>query len=230
MPNNTPSPKKKSEEILPQIPKKTSKYSADTDEIPHAIHPVTGERIPYTLTKTGYKYPVAMLGGLPGAHRQTILTPELTQEITRLLLDGNYIETAVQAAGVHKDTFFTWMKNAERDTANGLYAGWNDAPDQSRYIAFADSVKLAFARAETDMVYELRHHRDVKTFQPIAWILERTRQQRYGQRQQVDVTHTVSGPDVPPPASTYDAWIERREKENAQLQAHAEDTSYTDVT
>jgi len=218
MSNNTPSPKKKSEEISPQ-----------TSEKQYAIHPVTGEKHPFVPTKTGDKFPVAMLGGLPGAHRPTKCDIDLTIQICNSLRHGAYIETACEAAGIHTQKYYEWMKYADRDEQAGKPPGFHQDKGESPYIAFRDSVKISFHQAENNLLEKIHNGEGDKTWMRLAWILERTRQQRYGQRQQVDVTHTVAGPDVPPPASTYDAWIERRNSENAALQDKADDAEYKEL-
>ena len=50
---------------------------------------------------------------MPGKSK-TKLTPELQERILLHLRVGAYVETAAACAGIHKDTFYEWMKKGAR--------------------------------------------------------------------------------------------------------------------
>lgn len=55
------------------------------------------------------------------------LTDELIEEISLLLRRGNYIETAVAACGISKDTFYRWLKDGKNDRSDSLQKKLSDA-------------------------------------------------------------------------------------------------------
>lgn len=60
----------------------------------------------------------------PGA--PTKLTPELIDKISSYIRLGAYVETAAASAGVHKATFYEWMKKGAQKKS-GLCRALNDA-------------------------------------------------------------------------------------------------------
>jgi transposase len=109
--------------------------------------------------------------------RKTLLTDELSGEICDLLEQGNYLETAAQAAGVSIKTVYHWMKRG--------------ADGEAPYGAFLDAVTRARAKAETDLVQTVRTGDGVGTsFGPAkaaAHLLAVTRPQRFATRINVKV-------------------------------------------
>ena len=71
------------------------------------------------------------------------LTPELIEKMIPSIEAGNYVETVCQAHGVHRTTYYKWIKKGEK-AKSGIY----------RY--FFDTVKLAEARAEQKLIEEWR--------------------------------------------------------------------------
>jgi transposase len=115
--------------------------------------------------------------------RPTKLTPELTAEIVRLLRLGNYVETAAQACGVSKDTLYLWLRKGARA---------NSGPHKD----FSDAVKDAMFKAEitlTGLIARAAQGTKEKpgAWQAAAWLLERTRPERYRLRAGADVESTV---------------------------------------
>ena len=126
------------------------------------------------------------------------LTPERQQLIIEYLRGANYASTACAAAGIAEDTFYTWLEKG-REGRKG-------------YSEFADAVKKAQAEAEMLHVnrivkaglaeqYVLERRaitkKDGSTEEIVkykapewtasAWILERTRWERFGQHTSMDV-------------------------------------------
>ena len=100
------------------------------------------------------------------------LTPELQDKILLHLRVGAYVETAAACAGIHKDTFYEWMKKGAR----GL------AP----YRAFADSVHKAVAESESrDLATILKAAQS--QWQAAAWRLERRFPEKYGRNDRMKI-------------------------------------------
>jgi len=160
-------------------------------------------------------------------HRPTRCTKELVHDICALLADGAYIHTACQAVGLPDAKVSEWIKYAARDEAKGLEAGFQK--DKSPFLSFRGAVQIAFAQAEARLLAEIHAGRDDRNWPRIAWILERTRQVRYGQRQEIRHTHELVAPTLPPrTATTYTEWIEHRLVDNKQLEG-AVDAEYQEI-
>ena len=69
------------------------------------------------------------------------LTPEVTDQIARLIRVGNTVEVAAVAAGISRSTYFAWMDR-------GTKAGKADEP----YREFREAVGQARAEAEAVLV------------------------------------------------------------------------------
>ncbi len=108
--------------------------------------------------------------------RPTKLTAEMQSEIVELLKAGNYIETACAVAGLHKSTFYDWMKIADAST------------HKNKYTNFSDAVKKAQAWSEARDVAIIARHSE-KYWQAAAWRLERKYPDRWG-RQKLEIEHT----------------------------------------
>lgn len=83
-----------------------------------------------------------------GAGRPSILTPELTEKVGLFVRSGATIETACAAAGIHKDTLYTWMKKAAVDRNRGKTTPetvFTDAVEQG--LAIADIRDIAYIEA-----------------------------------------------------------------------------------
>ena len=118
-----------------------------------------------------------MSGGQP-----TKLTDELIAEIESYILKGNYIEVSCQAVGITRESYYTYLQLAEELRAREV-STLSEA--ENRLITFSDTVKKAHAQAELGMAEELKTS---PQWQRYAWLLERTRNERYGQRQGLEVS------------------------------------------
>src|SRR5579859_4190955 len=102
----------------------------------------------------------------------TELTPELQEKILLHLRVGAYVETAAACAGIHKDTFYEWMKKGARG--------------QQPYVAFAQAVTRAVAESESrDLATILKAA--TTQWQAAAWRLERRFPEKYGRHDRVKV-------------------------------------------
>lgn len=99
---------------------------------------------------------------MPG--RPSRLTPELTEAIVYLVLEGNYLETAAQANGVAPSTLHYWRRRGQdawaraeeavEDRNELLGDGIYDRTDPAEwvYLDFLDALKTAEAYAETELL------------------------------------------------------------------------------
>jgi transposase len=111
------------------------------------------------------------------------LTPATVAAVLGNLAAGNYIETSCAAAGISKQTFYSWKEKGEED------------PD-SAYGEFLELVERARAQAEAANLRIIRKAA-TDSWQAAAWLLERVYPERYGQRNRT----TLDGGLLVAPAS-----------------------------
>src|SRR3954452_23882863 len=86
---------------------------------------------------------------------RTKLSPELTSRIVDLVRAGNYVETAAKAAGIHKSTYYSWMRRGE-ETAEAENRGDPVADADPGFAEFYRQVSQAEGQAEADAVAAVR--------------------------------------------------------------------------
>lgn len=115
------------------------------------------------------------------------LTDELIEQLASAVRVTMYVETAVQAAGIHKDTFYEWLKTAARareKLANGT-AKSKLTDKEKLCIRFSDRMKEAQAEGEqADNALVIRAAQN-GAWQAAAWRLERRHPEKYGRRDHV---------------------------------------------
>jgi len=129
------------------------------------------------------------------------ITDELIDQICNHIREGNYVESSCFACGIAKRTYYNWVKRGEEDTEKEV---------DSVYSVFYNRLQEAYGQAEVELVRRINSE-DERNWQRLPWILERTRQRRFGQRQQVDVdidqrVHI----GLPDPPKTHEEWLQRR--------------------
>ena len=116
--------------------------------------------------------------------RRAKLTPELQNKIVTAIRAGNYAFVACEMAGISKTTYYRWLENAEKPTA------------EAKYREFRDAVKEAEAAAEVASVALIRQAAQSGTWQAAAWYLERKHGERWGRNDKI--RQEVSGVDGKP--------------------------------
>jgi hypothetical protein len=111
---------------------------------------------------------VSHVGGKVG--RKAALTDEVADRIVQLLRAGNYVETAVAAAGVGRATFYEWLGRGDPDGTVGA-----DEP----FRAFRERVDHARAEGEARNV-ALIANAAATSWHAAAWMLERQYPDRWG--------------------------------------------------
>jgi hypothetical protein len=153
-----------------------------------------------------------MAKGKPG--QPTKLTPECSKLILEALQKHNYVSTACDLAGISDTTFYNWIDKAEKYQVR-LIAGGSIEEQGKRYIDFFASVKQARAGSEGELLGRIDTAGSVATliekrtiehtlkdgsnktetierwkppdWTANAWILERTRWEKYGQHSSLDI-------------------------------------------
>lgn len=104
-----------------------------------------------------------------GAHSR-IAEADTVQQLLEAVEAGNYIETAAELAGLSKVTVYNWLKRAEA----------NETP----YVALANALKRASARAEAAEVTKVRNAgNDPRFWAASMTYLERRHPERWARRQ-----------------------------------------------
>jgi len=153
-----------------------------------------------------------MARGKPG--QPTKLTPVCLQLIVEALQKHNYVSTACDLAGISETTFYNWLDKAEKYQTS-LIAGESIKEEGYRYISFLEEIKQARAGSEGELLGRINTAGSVATliekrtiehtlkdqttktetierwkppdWTANAWILERTKWEKYGQHSSLDI-------------------------------------------
>jgi len=98
--------------------------------------------------------------------RPVKLTPELTQEITTYIRDGNSPTISATLVGISPSTYFNWMSK-----------GSNQEP---RFMEFLESIKRANAQSIVNRVALIARAADSGNWRAAAWLLERISPESFG--------------------------------------------------
>jgi len=98
--------------------------------------------------------------------RPAKLTPELTQEITAYIRDGNSPTVSATLVGISPSTYFNWMSK-----------GSNHEP---RFMEFLESIKRANAQSIVNQVAHIARAADSGNWRAAAWLLERKAPESFG--------------------------------------------------
>lgn len=113
--------------------------------------------------------------------RPSKLTEELTDEITKVVRAGNYIETAAAYAGISKSSLYNWLRRG-REERERVERGEKPKARESVYLGFLDAVEKALAQSEIrDVTMIAKAAQD--SWQASAWRLERRFPFKWGRRE-----------------------------------------------
>ncbi len=118
------------------------------------------------------------------------LTPVMHKTIIDLVTQGNFLNVAVQAAGISYETFKTWMKKAS--VLNQANMTKQDAVAVMPYIVLMNDIAQASAQAEIDRVGIIDTASKNGNWTGAAWWLERRFPRRWGKRQLVQHEGAIS--------------------------------------
>lgn len=128
--------------------------------------------------------------------RPTKLTPELQEDVLKVIRSGNYIETACAYVGINKSTFYDWLKRGAREKdrlAKNPRA--RVRKDEQPFVDFSNAVEKALAHAEIRDVAIIGKAAE-ENWQAAAWRLERKFPDRWGRKDKYALEH--SGKDGGP--------------------------------
>lgn len=118
------------------------------------------------------------LGGRPTKFNQ-----EIADKIVNYILMGSYVETAAQAAGIHKHTFYEWLKQGAHDQAAGkatLKAKFNDSVTRAVGMSQQRDLKTVDDAAKRD-------------WRAAAWKLERRAPKDWGPKAALKIEEDKEG-------------------------------------
>ena len=100
--------------------------------------------------------------------RPSKFNAERVDTLVKWLKLGYYIDEACHMAGIHRDTYYAWLKKADE----GI----------QEYSDFSDTIKKARAEAEGAHIMNIRKAADNGVWQASAWFLERAYPTRWGKK------------------------------------------------
>ncbi|WP_394845171.1 hypothetical protein LZC95_50110 [Pendulispora brunnea] len=110
------------------------------------------------------------------------LTPELQERFVAVLRAGNYVEVACRIVGIHKSTYYDWLKIAHDEASEP-------------FVSFALATEKAIAESEArDVALIAKAAADPKIWVAAAWRLERRFPERWGRRDKHELTGADGGP------------------------------------
>jgi transposase len=113
---------------------------------------------------------------MPEGRRKTKLTPELEEKLLKFLRAGNYVETACRCVGLHKDTFYEWMKRGTKG--------------EKPFAALVEAVDRAMAESEARDLHTIGVASQTQ-WTAAAWRLERRFPEKFGRRDSTKIDGKV---------------------------------------
>jgi hypothetical protein len=102
------------------------------------------------------------------AHRPSLLTDEVAEQLVSMLRAGAYVHVAARAAGISRQTFADWLQRGQGDAAlDEPYRELRERVEQARAEGEARNVARIAAAA-------------VEDWRAAAWLLERQYPDRWG--------------------------------------------------
>ena len=126
--------------------------------------------------------------------RPTKLTKKLQEEIVKVIKSGNYIETACAYVGIHKDSYYEWLKRGAREKERlRKNPRARIKKSEQPFVEFSDAVEKALAHAEVRDVAIIGKAAE-ENWQAAAWRLERKFPNKWGRKQTIEHQGKDGGP------------------------------------
>jgi transposase len=142
--------------------------------------------------------------------RPIILTDELTQKICAAIQRGAHIETAVALCGIHKQTFYDWLKRGKKEPGS-IFERFTDAVNKAiaegemRDIMNIDQAAMGrkatyLKDAQGKLILDgngnpiLESSALAPTWTASAWRLERKFPDRWGRKDRMELSGSGGGP------------------------------------
>ena len=121
--------------------------------------------------------------------RRTKLTPERQALILDLITAGNYAKTACLSARISEETYYSWLNRGRKDRSESR---------KTLFSEFLESVEMAEAKAEADMVVLIKNAAVNGNVQAAQWYLERKHSDKWGRNDKLrqEVSGSVGLIDV----------------------------------
>lgn len=103
--------------------------------------------------------------------RPVELTRSVIEDAVRLIPRSLYVETVAHALGIHKTTFYAWLKAGSREQRR-RERGRPADPRLDLHCEFSNAVKRAIAETEIDHLSSIQAA-GTESWQALAWVLER---------------------------------------------------------
>lgn len=116
--------------------------------------------------------------------RKLLLDYELIEKAGELLQEGHYQRTVCNYFGISEQTWYSWLNKGEEYrelTEEELL----EIPNALLYIEFYEVVKKSSSWAEMEAASAIKQH-GKKSWQALAWFLERRFRDRWGRVNQDD--------------------------------------------
>ncbi len=112
---------------------------------------------------------------------QVKFSVEVVDQVVDAVRAGNYVSTASAAAGIHRATYYSWMKRGEI-ASDARAKGEGVSTDDEAFADFYDRVSQATAQAEMDAVADVREGKSVRWVAAMTY-LERRAPEKWGRRE-----------------------------------------------
>lgn len=130
-----------------------------------------------------------MPSAITRAGRPTKLTKKRAETICSYIRMGSYIETAAEAAGICKQSFFSWL-NRGNDVIDRMDRGERiEDPEDKMYAGFVRSVNRAVAQSEINDLKNINKAAAEGIWQAAAWRLERRYPERWAKQEQLIINN-----------------------------------------
>lgn len=113
------------------------------------------------------------------ANSTPLLTEDLIRQISDVIRQGAYVETAVAFCGISKDSFYRWLRLAQSE----------NPPPFTKELSYA--IEKALGEAELRDLAVIDRAAQQGVWQAAAWRLERRSPQRWGRQAKVQLEHSL---------------------------------------
>lgn len=124
------------------------------------------------------------------------LNKKIEEELVSVIRSGNYIETACAYVGIHKSTFYDWMRKGakEKDRVDKNPRA-KVKKEMKPFVELSNSVEKALAHAEVRDVAIIGKAAE-KNWQAAAWRLERKFHDKWGRKDRRYLEHSGKNGDA----------------------------------
>lgn len=123
------------------------------------------------------------------------LNQKIHDELVSVIRSGNYIETACAYVGIHKSTFYDWLRKGAKEIDRvEKNPRARVTKEMEPFVELSNAVEKALAHAEVRDVAIIGKAAETQ-WQAAAWRLERKFSDRWGRKERHELEH--SGGDKP---------------------------------